>query len=470
MALSAHSRNMLWIFLGDIGGRALGFVATAYLARVLGAAGFGVINIGLAVLNYGMLAGNCGLTLYGTARLSGDSREGRALTGKIVVARILLSLAAFLSAGAVIVARGKFGDLPEIILIYLLYLFPAAVLMEWYFQGRQRMGVIAVGRMVGMAAFLLMVLLTVHSSADLVQTAWAWLSGGVVNALLLWAVFAGAGYRIQWKGSLRFRGMLREAFPLGVAALVSQVVLQFPVLYLGWFAGTTDVGLFSAAFKITVLLLICDRVFHNLFFPLISRHARLKPAELAATVNRTLRLMTFAALSVSLAAILLSPLLIELVFGPEFLDAVILLQLMVAYFFLTLLISVVGFTLVGMGKEKAFMRAQLSAMLAFFLAVFTLPPWLGSPGVAGALILYEMVALAMMTITLRRCLPLNFFRSVALPTGGTLLLLLPALVTVPLALPLRILAIPLICLPLLIWWGGLQKEDWLYLKGILLWN
>lgn len=464
MLCSKHSKNAAFLFSGDIAARAVGFLITIYLARVLGKADFGAMNIGLTLLTYALLFGNCGLNLYGTREVAASDKSDDPLVTRLLITRLGLSFIIFLIVFIAIPYAGFPEGLTSLLRLYLLYMFPAAVWLDWFYQGRQQMGTLMIGRLFGMIAYLLMVLLLVHSSEDLINTAVAYVIGGSVNALIFLIAFYKLGYRFKKpEEGLQSTAMLRSSFVMGIATLASQLVLQFPVLYLGWTATLDDVGLFSAAFKLLVMLLIFDRVFYTLFYPAVSKQAANNPDRLPETLDRLLRIAAVFAICAGFTAIVLAEPLIGLVFGETYVQAVPLFQFLTGYFVLTMLNSVIGYTLMALKQEKRFTRAFLIALVAFFLMMLFWPNQLDAWAVAGMLTIYQGIAMLLMAFDLSKHYPLPWWRGIMMPIFTLLVALtiysyvdgVPGWLLLPFMLPLLMLS------------GGIEKSDVDYLKRIL---
>ncbi len=468
---SVHSRNMFYVFLGDFSAKLIGFIATTYLARVLDTDGFGMINIGLAVLTYGLLFSTLGLQLFGTGQIARGQREEAAFTGQLLFTRIFLGMIIFFGIWLFSekMAAGEDAVIPGIIVTYSMFLFPGALLLDWFFQGKGQMGVVAVGRFAHMVVYLVLNLLFVHGRGDILTTAWAWVVGGFANALVLGSIFYRRGYQIEPVFSLRQAiHDIRRSLPLGISTIISQIVLQFPVLYLGWYASSADVGVFSAAFRLMLILLVVDRIFYTVFFPAITRRARNDPGSLPELTNRVLKIVTLTALMCGLAAIFSADWLVPLIFGTRYLPAIPIFQTLTGYFVFTMMNSVVGYTLVGLGNYPRYNQAFLGGFALFFLAMLLLGPALGMPGVVASLTLYQFAALLLLIYFLQREFRFRWWASALRPLCGAFLVVLPALWYLHLPSPVTLGLIGGLIFPLLLWLGGVERSDWDFLKRILL--
>ena len=87
------TKNLLSSSASDAGSRLLGFLVTAYLARVLGPPAFGIISIALSVLGYAVLFAGPGMNVMGT-RLVASTRGAEAeFSSDVVSLRTLLAAA-----------------------------------------------------------------------------------------------------------------------------------------------------------------------------------------------------------------------------------------------------------------------------------------------------------------------------------------------------------------------------------------
>ncbi len=464
MKLTSHFRNIIFIYLGDAISRILGLLAISYLARVLGPSDFGTISIGLAVLAYAMVLGNSGLTLLGTRKVAGDTENIAFLTANIIIARLFLSVIAFSLGVYIIYVFVASQEIVHVTRVYLLGVFPAALLLEWFFYGKRKLGIIAGGKIIGMFFYLVIVLLFVKNNNDIIWVAWAWIIGIAANGAFLWGIFKQKKYTISFKRDrLKSGSLLLEAFPLGVAIIIAQITTQFPPIFLGLVTTKFEVGLFSAAFKVVMFLLILDRIFYAVFFPSISRCFNNFPDKLKANVNAVLKITTVSVLIIGLYAVVSGHYIIYLIFGYSFMHAVPIFQVLVGYFVLNLINSVFTFTLIGMEKEKIYTKSLLSGMVIFFIVTFIVTEFLGTMGVACGLIAYQLTSLIIMAAALKRKIVLNYVRSIILPFSGALLLLIP-MMFINLAFFIKIIIITVIGFPYIIWLGGVGKDELYYLK------
>lgn len=471
MKLSSHTKNFIYLFSGDIGSRVLGFFATIYLARILGTSGFGIIHIGLAILSYAIIIGEGGLQFLGVRETAGNPKNLPEFSGQLISARFLLSLITLFVGIVAIYILINTPELQAISIIYLFYILPGAFLLDWYFQGKKQIGYVSFGKFLGMLSYLIFILLFVDSIKDLTNIAWGWTLGSLTNTVILWLIFIRNKNPINfhWQPQ-RYKKLLKTALPLGVATIITQVVVQFPAIFIGIVSTTSDVGLYSAAFKLILLLLFFDRAFYAIFYPTISHYFQKSPEKLERVFTNVLKLTVAFSLFVGLVSILCADILIKIVFTSSFKEAVPIFQILVGYFMLTLISSVFTFTLIGMNQEKIYTKSIIAGLIVFIISILILGNYFGTLGAAAAIVIYIFSSLIIQVMGLKPYLNLNYFRLIALPTFVTLIVFLPILFLINLSLILQLIMATGICLPIITWLSGVGISEIKYLKRAMIWN
>jgi O-antigen/teichoic acid export membrane protein len=420
MKLTKNTQNIFYLFSVEFIVRLFGFFAVAYLARTLGKSGFGIINIGLGILSYAMILSIGGLNLLGVRKVAAKKEAINKLALRIISARLFLSAIMFIVFTVILYFLFD-GINFSVSIIYLVYMFPAVLLVEWYFQGRQRMGSIAAGKAFGMAAYLLMIVILVQSAEDIIFTPIAWTIGAAVNgAFLLMMIESNDRPKLKELKNLKIIELLKESFPLAGASIIAQVVIMFPVIFIGLSIGDADAGVYSAAYKIIILILVLDRVFNALFFPKIVNHINYMPEKVGDIFRSVLKIICFVSTSFGLIALLLGEPLMLFVFGEEYISAVPIFQVLIGFFILTLVNSVFTYTLIGKHKERVYTTALSIGAILFFVFGISLTIYFGTIGMAIGVVIFEISALTYMIFNLSD-IKYNLFRTVVWPVIFTLI-------------------------------------------------
>lgn len=457
------AKNVAALFLGDIFNRLIGFIAVAYLARILGASNFGLISIGLAFLSYFLTISSNGLPTLGVRKII-KCKDDNKIVGDFISTRFVFSIFVII----IIIAISFFiksSQLRSIILAYSLYLFPAAFLLVWYFQAKEQMGLIVSGRAVGMMFYLILILIFVRTNKDIIYVPYCWFVSGLVTSLFFILIYVSKGNRIKIRFSFyRIKSLFLEAFPLGVANLIGQITLYLPPIFLGFAMSPKEAGFYSAAAKIVILFLILDRVFSFSFFPAISKCATKTPERLNNVFNQTLKWIVIVVILFGFSGILLGKYLVLFVFGKEYLSSVLIFQTIMSYFMITLINSAFTFTLIALKQEKAYTFSLFIGSIVFFASTWFLLKIFGPAGMGIGLGIYQAVVLLIMNNRLKNFLDTKFLRIIVLPLIVSGVIFLPLIFIVDLNIIFKILII-LICVFPISQLIGIKREELKFLMN-----
>lgn len=405
--------NILSLTGADAVSRLLGFMTVAYLARTVGAEVMGLLAAGMGILTYGTIVAEAGLPILGTRKVAGEKSASKALIGQICTIRTALAVSAFIFFGGVLFLFFNNASLRNLTLIYLLALFPSALLIEWVFQGLRKMTVLATGRVLAAAFYLLWLVVFVRQNSSLLLVPAGWVAGVVAQAIYLWKKLQASDQQ-ETASRANSTELLKKAFPLGLAGVTAQIVTQFPAIYLGMTDPQAG-GLFNIAFRMIVLMLVVDRVFYTLFFPAITSVLKSDPAGLSVYFTRTLRLVVTTAIYIAIMAVLSSRQLLPLFFGDEFFASTLIFQLLSVYFVCSVINSACTFTLIGAEKEKVYLNSILLGGVGFF-GIMLLPVPIPSSHLAAiGLVIFQLISFLIMLREIQTFIHFPLGRTVFLP-------------------------------------------------------
>ncbi len=445
----------------------IGFLATAYLARVLGKSGFGAINVGLSVLNYASVLSAGGLIILGTRKIAADEKSN-IIAGEIFWGRFTISVIVFVIVVTATFIISGFSEISYIILSYIICLFPTAFLLEWFFVGIQKMEKIAYSRIIGTAAYFLLIAAFVKQRDDAVLTGIAYTLGGVVTSLFFIYFYKKTGYSFHYEKSKKnFIKTLKESFPLGIASYISQFLVAFPVIYIASVAGNSKAGVFSAALKMVGLFLMFDRIFVTIFLPKITNVISTKESSLENIFNTVLKINVFITLAASMFLFLLGELIITKVFGIDYQEAIFIFRVLLVYFVFTTIDSVFANTLIGLMKEKIYTISLLIALVIFLILTFTLTPFVGEYGVIYSFTILNLFSLSYMIYFLKRDIKIEIVKFIVIPLSISILVFL-FMILIKMSLIIEILIALFIFIPLLVILLRIGSDEINFIKRIFI--
>jgi O-antigen/teichoic acid export membrane protein len=383
-------QNIVAVAGADLLSRLLGFVANAYLARRLGTSAFGVMSIGFSVLGYVVLFSSPGLHVLGIREVAASSDRKDSLVWSINSLRMALAVIFVLVAVCIAWLFIQPIETRVTTIVFALSAIPLAFSLDWYFQAKERLVESSGSKVVVALVYLVFVLLLVSREGDVVWTAIAFLAANILSALWLLTLFRRTGGKVSvgWEIGA-WHGLLRQSMPLGISGFLAQTIMNFPVLLVGALISSHDAGLFNAAMKLVFAVMIVDRVFYAMFFPVISRHFTLGQEKFLSSSALALRILLAVAIPIVVECLVAAPQIVHLVYGQSFTDSALLFQVLLLYFLFSVVNTVFMCVMIAENRESEFTRIMAVATGILVLACIGFSLAFGVLGTAASLALGE---------------------------------------------------------------------------------
>lgn len=385
--------NYLYLAAAEVGSKAATLCAFAYMARVIGRDGMGPVEFASAAMLCAALAVDMGFGSYGAREIAKHPTRTTELTSQVLFVRVLLGVAAFFGIlGLAWLARSTVVD-RALLAVFGLSLLGLPFLLQWVFQGHEWMGAVAGLNLLRQVIFAAVVFLLLRGPEGVLVVAWAELAGTLGTALLgVWL------YR-RWFGSwIRLtrrvpRDLVVHSATIGMSQVFWSVKMFGATVVLGLLATAdqaADVAYFGGAMRILVAMHAFIWLYYFNLLPAMSRTWEEGSGAYGALVGSSMRFMGWAALSGGWLWVVLSPEVMRLVYGGQYIDAVPVLQWMGGVAALAALSGHFRFGLIACGRQgDEMVSAGLGAVVALVLIPVGLK-WNGASGAAVGLVVAEI--------------------------------------------------------------------------------
>ncbi|MEO8189930.1 MAG: glycosyltransferase [Acidobacteriota bacterium] len=380
---------------GEVAARGFSFLATVHVARVLGASGFGRIELASALALYVGVLSTFGLDLVGTMRVAVDPDRARTLARTVASLRVALCavMTAVLLALTWLVPR--FAGIRILLLLTTIPIFAESLSLAWLFQGLERMKRIAAVGILGQAVYAAGVFALVRRPEDILRVPVVSGLGAAVAAAALGIV----GWRVLRRlPAERAPGLTREllveAAPLAAITAAGIVNYNADVIIMGMLGDERHVGLYRAAGRISGVFQMLGAGFSTAVFPSLARESRVKE-NLRSALDWAVRTSAMGWIVAAALLIAAAPLILRWTFGPSYFEATRTLRL------LFLAAAVVGVraqyrsALVVLRETRRNLAPTLWAAAASIVLNLLLIPRIGLLGMALATIFSETLMLVL---------------------------------------------------------------------------
>jgi PST family polysaccharide transporter len=394
MRVLGHITSLL---SSEVIGKTVGFVTTAYIARVLLPASFGLYAFAMATVAYGVALSAFGLADHGIIRVSADRgpRNTARVMSSVLLARIVLGTIGYIA----IVSLGRlpaFSSVNDLLPILGLLIFAQALSLDWLFTAYERFHPVAIASSIASVVYLVGAFALVEGPESLSALAWLTVARAIVTQGFLW--FRLATTRDRDTALLArpdpVRRTLSAVLPLGLATVASQVYLNGDVLLVSFFLAPEDVGLYAATLRIVALGMSVRLLLGRVLYPRAARLAGSDPSALGRFLGLAGGLLIPVGALIGILGMATGAWIIRLVFGSEYVSATQSFQIAIW----VLAIEVAGMALpyaIAAVNSKRYMVLTWTLALSNVALNLLLIPALGIEGAALAYVLSASIAMAL---------------------------------------------------------------------------
>ena len=256
MTLDSRLRsNIVSLYLVQGLNYLVSFVTFPFLARTLGAEGFGVMNYAFAAIQYGVLFTDFGFNLSATREVAvvrDDPVAAARVFWRTTWAKTGLMLASFLILLPCTFAIPQWQQQAPVFLASFVYIVSSVFFPIWWFQGFEEMRFASFLTVIARALMLGFLLLWVDGPQDVVLAVLLQAAPAMLAGILWWMSGLGVARPLWVKpGRGEIFASLRASWPLFLSSVATNLFTTSTTVLLGFLAPAAQVGYFAAANKLT---------------------------------------------------------------------------------------------------------------------------------------------------------------------------------------------------------------------------
>ena len=371
--------NMGYLSILQIAGYLFPIITIPYLARVIGAEGYGRIAFASAVMVWIQTIADWGFTLTATrdvAKCRGNKEEVSKIFSETFWARCFLMLISFVILVILILAIPEFRRNAPILLISFLMIPGHIMFPDWFFQAMERRKYTTITNLVVKCVFTMAVFVFIKEQNDyILQPLLTALGYLIAGCYAMWLIIKRWGYRISIVPFSAIRQSIRRSADVFINNLFPNLYNSLSVVLLGFCWGSVANGIYSEGSKFSGIAQNFLNVISRVFYPFLSR--RIDKHRLYVIVY----MMTTIIVAVSL--FVAAPWLIRWFYPDEFLPAIPVARVRAVSLVFSSLSNAYGSCyLIVEGHEKLLRKITMWCSLAGFAVAYPLISHYSYMGVA----------------------------------------------------------------------------------------
>lgn len=368
--------NFGYLSLLQIAGYVFPLITMPYLARTIGADGFGKIAFAAAIIAWMQTITGWGFA-YTATRDVAQNRNNKDVVSEIFSntfwARCFLATISLVILLILIVIVPSFKNAALIILITYLTVPSHILFPEWLFQALERMKYITIFNFIIKLIFTVAVFIFIKTPDDyFLQPLLTSIGYVICGVCSLWLIIYKWGYRLNKPNFNAILSTIKSSTDVFINNLMPNLYNSFSVMLLGVFGVPSATGIFDGGNKFVTMSEQIFQVLSKAFFPFLSR--KIDHHKTFARLNITLSLVIAFLLAI------FAPLIVKVMLGPEFSDSVRILQILAISLFFMALSNTYGTNyLIIIRKERELRRitmvVSVFGMLIAIPLVYYLSYW-----------------------------------------------------------------------------------------------
>lgn len=316
--------NFGYLSLLQVAGYVFPLISMPYLARVIGADGFGKIAFASAIVVWIQTISDWGFNLTATRDVA-QNRDNKELVSRffsnVLWARSVLTLLSGIILLLVVLLVPYLRENADIVFVTFL-LVPGYILFpEWFFQAIEKMKYTTFFNLFLKLVFTVAVFVFIHKREDYLMqpllTTIGYLLCGIGALYLIFKKWGYSLYKPQWGEIFK---TIRNSTDVFINNLMPNLYNSFSVMLLGFFGGSTANGIYDGGNRFPSIFYQFQSVLSRAFYPFLSR--RPDKHSFYAKLN------IVSALVGSVILVLISPLIIKIMLGDEFEKSVVVMQIL----------------------------------------------------------------------------------------------------------------------------------------------
>lgn len=414
-------RNFTLQLASDMVAQAIAFGLAIYLARILGAHGFGLWVFAATIITYLAVVIDGGTETWGMREVGGHpERLKQALIG-VVRLRLALCAATLFVVGvtAIFVPREQsvallFGTSSLLVLVFN---------TNWAHRGLE-LAAPSLTTLIQRLIMAALVVIMVRSPSDAAQvTLWQGLSEGIAAMILLAMLARRLRAGSEATDPPPHRRLFQEAWPLGVSRALRNLATAAGAVVLGFTSSTDDVGYFGAALRIATIIVLLSTIFNNVAFPALTRASKIGGKAEAQSIAAATRLLALLVTPVVVGGLVLSGPIIHELFTPNFSPAALPLAILLVALFCMAHGDLMRRILAARHHQRLDLKLTARATALTMVAIVALTPFFAILGAASAMLVGEFALLILAKRALAQTGPgISVVKASAVPFVAALLM------------------------------------------------
>ncbi|UXM85421.1 flippase [Methanococcus aeolicus] len=269
------AKNTTILYMSEILSRFLGFVYVMYMARYLGAEGYGIISFAMAFTGIFAVFMDFGINQMSIRDISRDRTITEQYFNNILTLKIIICIVIYL----LIIIIMNIADY-NITTVFVVYVIALSTIFSSFnqtiysiYQSHEKMEYMGIGKILNSILMFSGVFLAIFLNLDIIKFAYVYLMASIANFVyciyVLSIKFVKPKLSVDWKF---WKWLLKEALPFGLGVIFVSIYFNIDSVMLSAMKGNIYVGWYNAPYRLILVLLSIPALYTASILPIMSKN------------------------------------------------------------------------------------------------------------------------------------------------------------------------------------------------------
>ena len=272
------AENFVSLSLLKVIGFVIQLITLPYLARVIGAEGFGAIAFAGSIMVFVETITDWGFNYTATrdvavARSNNDSATLSRIFSEVMGAKICLTALCFVLLCVAIFVIPGLHDYRILLLLTFLYIPGHIMFPEWIFQAFEQMKYITILNVISKLLFTALVFVVIRQKSDYIYqpllTACGYIFSGILALRVIYTRFHIRFVRPSFRDMF---SRMRESTDMFISLIMPNFYSNFSTIILKTYCGDIATGIYDAGRKFLAIMDQISQILSRVFFPHLARN------------------------------------------------------------------------------------------------------------------------------------------------------------------------------------------------------
>lgn len=326
------TKNVSVLLISQILNYVLGFFTLMFTARYLGVDGFGTLSFALAFTGIMSVCMDMGLNTLTIREVARDKSLIKEYIANTTLMKLILTFFTFFIIFLIINILGYNHQNIQVLYFITVYTALSTFSQLFYavFQANEKMEYCSLGSILTSFLLFLGILVVIYNNFNITQLSAMYTIVGACILTYSFIIFSWKFYLPKMKfNKEKWKSLLKESWPFAITGISINLYLGIDTILLSLMQGPEAVGLYNASYKLILVLLFIPGVFNDAVFPLMSQYYISSKEDLKTIFEKLFKIMMLIAIPIGVGTVIIANNIIILIYGENFIGAVIALQILI---------------------------------------------------------------------------------------------------------------------------------------------